>query len=92
MPRLSGLAILVAVEAAGWIWLPGDGESRSILLGGVAIAAVGVRRRRPRPLRLAEAGRPDRRGADPGRSPGSASTTSPCPSSAASSWAGSPTR
>jgi UDP-GlcNAc:undecaprenyl-phosphate GlcNAc-1-phosphate transferase len=42
MPRLSGLAILVAVEAAGWIWLPGDGESRSILIGGVAIAAVGV--------------------------------------------------
>jgi UDP-GlcNAc:undecaprenyl-phosphate GlcNAc-1-phosphate transferase len=42
MPRLSGLAILVAVEAAGWIWLPGDGESRSILLGAVAIAAVGV--------------------------------------------------
>ena len=23
MPRLSGLAILVAVEVAGWIWLPG---------------------------------------------------------------------
>ena len=42
MPRLSGLAILVAVEAAGWIWLPGEGESRSILLGAVAIAAVGV--------------------------------------------------
>jgi UDP-GlcNAc:undecaprenyl-phosphate GlcNAc-1-phosphate transferase len=42
MPRLSGLAILLAVEIAGWIWLPGDGESRSILLGGVAIAAVGV--------------------------------------------------
>jgi UDP-GlcNAc:undecaprenyl-phosphate GlcNAc-1-phosphate transferase len=42
MPRLSGLAILVAVEAAGWIWLPGDGQSRSILIGGVAIAAVGV--------------------------------------------------
>jgi UDP-GlcNAc:undecaprenyl-phosphate GlcNAc-1-phosphate transferase len=42
MPRLSGLAILVAVEAAGWIWLPGDGQSRSILLGAVAIAAVGV--------------------------------------------------
>ncbi len=42
MPRLSGLAILVAVEAAGWIWLPADGESRSILLGAVAIAAVGV--------------------------------------------------
>ncbi|HYJ23220.1 MAG TPA: MraY family glycosyltransferase [Solirubrobacterales bacterium] len=42
MPRLSGLAILVAVEAAGWIWLPNDGESRSILLGAMAIAAVGV--------------------------------------------------
>jgi UDP-GlcNAc:undecaprenyl-phosphate/decaprenyl-phosphate GlcNAc-1-phosphate transferase len=42
MPRLSGLAILVAVEAAGWIWLPGEGESRSILLGAMAIAAVGV--------------------------------------------------
>jgi UDP-GlcNAc:undecaprenyl-phosphate GlcNAc-1-phosphate transferase len=42
MPRLSGLAILVAVEVAGWIWLPGEGESRSILLGAMAIAAVGV--------------------------------------------------
>ena len=42
MPRLSGLAILVAVEVAGWIWLPGDGESRAILLGAAAIAAVGV--------------------------------------------------
>jgi len=42
MPRLSGLAILVAVEAAGWLWLPNDGESRSILLGAMAIAAVGV--------------------------------------------------
>jgi UDP-GlcNAc:undecaprenyl-phosphate/decaprenyl-phosphate GlcNAc-1-phosphate transferase len=42
MPRLSGLAILLGVEVAGWIWLPGDGESRAILLGGVAIAAVGV--------------------------------------------------
>jgi UDP-GlcNAc:undecaprenyl-phosphate GlcNAc-1-phosphate transferase len=42
MPRLSGLAILVAVEVAGWIWLPGDGESRSILIGALAIAAVGV--------------------------------------------------
>jgi UDP-GlcNAc:undecaprenyl-phosphate GlcNAc-1-phosphate transferase len=41
MPRLSGLAILVAVEAAGWIWLPGDGQSRAILIGGVAMAAVG---------------------------------------------------
>ncbi|MBS1880288.1 MAG: undecaprenyl/decaprenyl-phosphate alpha-N-acetylglucosaminyl 1-phosphate transferase [Actinobacteria bacterium] len=42
MPRLSGLAILVAVEAAGWIWMPEDGESRSILIGAIAIAAVGV--------------------------------------------------
>src|ERR1700749_310268 len=42
MPRLSGLAILVAVEAAACIWLPGDSQSRWILIGGVAIAAVGV--------------------------------------------------
>jgi UDP-GlcNAc:undecaprenyl-phosphate GlcNAc-1-phosphate transferase len=42
MPRLSGLAILVAVEAAGWIWLPGDEQSRWILIGAVAIATVGV--------------------------------------------------
>jgi UDP-GlcNAc:undecaprenyl-phosphate GlcNAc-1-phosphate transferase len=42
MPRLSGLAILAAVEVAGWIWLPGDDESRWILIGAVAIAAVGV--------------------------------------------------
>jgi UDP-GlcNAc:undecaprenyl-phosphate GlcNAc-1-phosphate transferase len=42
MPRLSGLAILVAVEAAGWIWLPGDTQSRWILIGALAIAAVGV--------------------------------------------------
>ncbi|HEX2392292.1 MAG TPA: MraY family glycosyltransferase [Solirubrobacterales bacterium] len=42
MPRLSGLAILAGAEVAGWIWLPGDGESRSILLGAVAIAGVGV--------------------------------------------------
>jgi UDP-GlcNAc:undecaprenyl-phosphate/decaprenyl-phosphate GlcNAc-1-phosphate transferase len=42
MPRLSGLAILAGAEVAGWIWLPSDGESRSILLGAVAIAGVGV--------------------------------------------------
>ena len=42
MPRLSGLAIFVGIEVAGWIWLPGDGETRSILLGAAAIAAVGV--------------------------------------------------
>ncbi len=42
MPRLSGLAILVAVEAAGWIWLRHDTQSRWILIGGVAMAGVGV--------------------------------------------------
>ncbi|MGZ8665718.1 MAG: glycosyltransferase family 4 protein, partial [Solirubrobacterales bacterium] len=41
-PKLSGLAILLAVEVAGWIWLPGDGETRSILLGAAAIALVGA--------------------------------------------------
>jgi UDP-GlcNAc:undecaprenyl-phosphate GlcNAc-1-phosphate transferase len=41
-PKLSGLAILVAVEVAGWIWLPADGETRSILLGAAAIALVGA--------------------------------------------------
>src|ERR1700744_2469876 len=42
MPRLSGLAILLRVEVAGWIWLPGDGESPPIIVVGIAIAAVGV--------------------------------------------------
>ena len=42
MPRLSGLAIFAGIEVAGWIWLPGDGESHSILLGAAAIAAIGV--------------------------------------------------
>ena len=42
MPRLSGLAIFAGVEVAGWIFLPGDGETRSILLGAAVIAAVGV--------------------------------------------------
>jgi UDP-GlcNAc:undecaprenyl-phosphate/decaprenyl-phosphate GlcNAc-1-phosphate transferase len=42
MPRLSGLAIFAGIEVAGWIWLPTDGETRSILLGAAAIAAVGV--------------------------------------------------
>jgi UDP-GlcNAc:undecaprenyl-phosphate GlcNAc-1-phosphate transferase len=42
MPRLSGLAIFAGIEVAGWIWLPGDGESRAILVGAAAIAAVGV--------------------------------------------------
>jgi UDP-GlcNAc:undecaprenyl-phosphate/decaprenyl-phosphate GlcNAc-1-phosphate transferase len=42
MPRLSGLAIFAGVEVAGWIFLPGDGETRSILIGAAAIAGVGV--------------------------------------------------
>ena len=42
MPRLSGLAIFAGIEVAGWIWLPADGESHSILIGAAAIAAVGV--------------------------------------------------
>jgi UDP-GlcNAc:undecaprenyl-phosphate GlcNAc-1-phosphate transferase len=42
MPRLSGLAIFAGIEIAGWIWLPSDGESRSILLGAAVVAAVGV--------------------------------------------------
>jgi UDP-GlcNAc:undecaprenyl-phosphate GlcNAc-1-phosphate transferase len=41
-PKLSGVAILVGVEVAGWIWLPADGETRSILAGAGAIAAVGI--------------------------------------------------
>lgn len=40
-PKLGGLAILVAVLAAGLIWLPWDAETRSILTGAVLIAAVG---------------------------------------------------
>ena len=40
MPRLSGLAILVAVEVAGWIWLSGDDESRAILLGALVYFAA----------------------------------------------------
>jgi UDP-GlcNAc:undecaprenyl-phosphate GlcNAc-1-phosphate transferase len=42
MPRLSGLAIFAGIEVAGWVWLPSNGETRSILLGAAAIAAVGV--------------------------------------------------
>jgi UDP-GlcNAc:undecaprenyl-phosphate/decaprenyl-phosphate GlcNAc-1-phosphate transferase len=41
-PKLGGLAILVGVLAAGLIWLPGEGESRAILIGAVVIALVGV--------------------------------------------------
>lgn len=41
-PRLSGAAILVAVLASGAIFLPWDGETRAILAGAAAIAAVGM--------------------------------------------------
>ncbi len=41
-PKLSGVAILVAIEVSGWIFLPNDGETRSILIGAAVIAGVGV--------------------------------------------------
>jgi len=41
-PRLSGIAILVGVLVSGAIFLPWDPETRSILGGAAAIAAVGM--------------------------------------------------
>jgi UDP-GlcNAc:undecaprenyl-phosphate/decaprenyl-phosphate GlcNAc-1-phosphate transferase len=41
-PKLGGLGILGGVLVAGLLWLPGDGESHAILVGAVAIAAIGV--------------------------------------------------
>jgi UDP-GlcNAc:undecaprenyl-phosphate GlcNAc-1-phosphate transferase len=41
-PKLGGLGILGGVLVAGLIWLPSDGESHAILIGAVAITAVGV--------------------------------------------------
>jgi UDP-GlcNAc:undecaprenyl-phosphate/decaprenyl-phosphate GlcNAc-1-phosphate transferase len=41
-PKLSGAAILIAVLVSGALFLPGDGESRSILGGAAVIALVGV--------------------------------------------------
>lgn len=41
-PKLSGAAILVGVQVAGWIFLPMDGETRSILGGAALIALVGA--------------------------------------------------
>ena len=41
-PKLSGMAILVAVCASGAIFLPWDEETRAILGGAAAISAVGV--------------------------------------------------
>ncbi len=40
-PKLGGLAILGGALVAGLIWLPGDGESRAILVGAIVIALVG---------------------------------------------------
>ena len=41
-PKLSGVAILIAVCAAAAIFLPWDGETRAILGGAAAIAVIGV--------------------------------------------------
>lgn len=41
-PRISGLAILLGVEVAGWIWLPTQEAWAVILLGAVAVALVGA--------------------------------------------------
>ncbi|MGH2981617.1 MAG: glycosyltransferase family 4 protein, partial [Solirubrobacterales bacterium] len=41
-PKLSGAAILVAVLVSGALFLPADGETRSILAGAAVIALVGV--------------------------------------------------
>lgn len=41
-PKLGGLAILAGVLVAGAIWLPWDAETRAILGGAAAIAALGV--------------------------------------------------
>jgi len=41
-PKLGGLAILAGALIAGLIWLPWDGETRSILIGAVAITVVGL--------------------------------------------------
>ena len=42
MPRLGGLAILVAVLVAGALFLPDDGETRSILGAAAVITVVGA--------------------------------------------------
>lgn len=41
-PHISGLAILAGVLVAGLIWLPADTETRTILAGAAAMAAVGL--------------------------------------------------
>jgi UDP-GlcNAc:undecaprenyl-phosphate GlcNAc-1-phosphate transferase len=41
-PKLSGVAILIAVCASGAIFLPDDDQTRAILIGAAVIAGVGV--------------------------------------------------
>jgi UDP-GlcNAc:undecaprenyl-phosphate/decaprenyl-phosphate GlcNAc-1-phosphate transferase len=41
-PKLGGIAVLIAVLIGGTIFLPWDGETRSILAGAIVITAVGV--------------------------------------------------
>ena len=41
-PRMSGLAILIGVEVAGWIWLPISTETLSILLGACVVSLIGA--------------------------------------------------
>ncbi len=41
-PKLSGVAILLAVCAVALIFLPDDDETRAIVIGAAAIAAVGI--------------------------------------------------
>lgn len=41
-PRLSGIAILIAVCASGAIFLPWDDQTQAILIGAVVIATVGM--------------------------------------------------
>lgn len=41
-PRMSGLAILIGIQVAGWIWLPVNTETLSILLGAAVVALVGA--------------------------------------------------
>ena len=41
-PKLSGIAILIAVCASAAIFLPWDQETRAILIGAAAIALVGI--------------------------------------------------
>jgi UDP-GlcNAc:undecaprenyl-phosphate GlcNAc-1-phosphate transferase len=41
-PRMSGLAILIGIQVAGWIWLPISTETLSILLGACVVSLVGA--------------------------------------------------